>query len=76
MIFTDIEIPSNTDLCNNNFACINCENFKVCTVTNCIGNRVIFIDKRIRNCQYNVTFGNKSVCSCPLRREIYLKYQR
>ncbi len=68
-------ISKNADKCISDFACINCKDHKVCDVTRCVNDEVLFIKKRTRFCRYHITFGGESVCVCPLRKQIYLEYK-
>ena len=41
----ELKISKNADKCVSDLACINCKDHKVCDVTRCVNNEVLFIKK-------------------------------
>lgn len=68
-----IDIVSSADKCQLNNACNDLNKHTLCNVTENINNEVIFVSSGKCHCNYNITFGYKEVCTCPIRKEIYLK---
>jgi hypothetical protein len=63
--------------CRKNFACLLDDNSECLAriVDNCVDKKVIFL-KCNEICVYKMEFGSYSICNCPTRREIYVKYNK
>jgi hypothetical protein len=69
-------ILAQTQKCVRNFECLdpdtpNCLN----KVLICLSQQVYFVDCA-EDCIYNMPFGSGVVCQCPVRKEIYNKYDQ
>jgi len=76
----EIKIDANTLKqtlhCEQNFKCLKNDLTELCKVENCFNGEIHFIqcsDKLV--CNYKQIFGSSSICTCPVRREIYNKYK-
>jgi len=70
------EILQRTTNCKHDFSCLSGDKQCLCKVTGLIG----FDMKNIKpksemNCSYRLTYGDKSLCVCPTRNEIYNRYR-
>lgn len=71
-------ILKNTTKCNKDFACLSGERECLCKLEDSIIDTPCFIIIRAENCgfcDYNVSFGNFFICTCPTRNEIYKCYE-
>jgi len=76
----EIEIPGvvlkNTNRCKKNFSCLSCEKKDLCEVQEFVGGEVLFIrSKDDQFCDYMMPFGNRFICGCPTRKEIFRRYK-
>lgn len=64
---------SETKYCLNNFGCLKKKNFFSLkgTVEQNIDNKLLFITHCSGVCSYKITFGNLTICHCPVRNELY-----
>ncbi len=62
--------------CKKGFSCLKAARNGVCPVERCVGGKVHFI-KCLSNgyCSYRRPFGYGFFCSCPVRKELFNKYQ-
>lgn len=60
--------------CCYGYACLENNGHKICSVKECINDKVVFISCKPRNCGYHISFGNEKVCLCPTRKELFFKY--
>ncbi len=66
-----------TTLCLHDFKCLKDKNY-MCTVAkvnSCIDGKILFIDCPKHECRYRLSFGDGSICQCPVRKDIYNKYR-
>ena len=69
------EILDQTE-CNDNFSCLHGDKTCLCEADQMIGNSLLNI-KPVNNkaCDYKILFGYSSYyCHCPIRQEIYKRY--
>jgi hypothetical protein len=60
--------------CENNFACLEDNGRPVCTIKSTISNDILFVEcKDGLNCPYARPIGDRKVCICPTRTEVYKK---
>ena len=71
----DKKIIKETTQCNKNFECLKNNFFCMGKVENCINKKIIIIDCP-ESCKYKMSFGNASICNCPIRKEIFDKYKK
>ncbi len=66
-----------TTKCPNSFECLGNENH-VCLakVESCVKEEVYFVDCEDIYCRYKMSFGYSSICNCPVRKEIFKKYNK
>jgi hypothetical protein len=72
------EILSQTTKCPKNFQCLTNRQTTMCSIDGVIDKyNGLFISKKTRrNCPYLTLFGYYSyICTCPTRREIYIRYK-
>jgi len=69
----DKKITDSTE-CEKSFECLaNQEN--LCKVKLCIAGEVHFLKCDDNVCKFKAYFGNESLCTCPVRKEIYNRYK-
>ena len=73
-----------TTKCQSNFSCLNgeenpkCNNgLAMCSVEDHIAHEMVFVDfNNYYSCNYSIPFGEiHRICNCPVRYEIYKRYQ-
>lgn len=74
----DEEVKNCTTKCEKDFACINNNSHELCPVDHFYNDKVLFIKCLSKGyCSYRTSFGYASfICSCPMRKEIYKKYNK
>jgi hypothetical protein len=74
----DKKIKNETSKCEKDFACLSDDNYKLCNVVRSVHDNVIFIEcLEWKPCNYRMSFGISSyICNCPVRKEIYKKYEK
>jgi len=62
--------------CKKGFSCSKRERKDLCVVEECINGKVHFI-KCLNDgyCSYQQSFGDGFFCSCPVRKELFNRYQ-
>ncbi|MEW8505444.1 MAG: hypothetical protein AB2598_01965 [Candidatus Thiodiazotropha sp.] len=68
-----------TDRCNKCHSCLHDPDFQLCSIDFVAGDGEVLLmygNSGCTECSYKRPFGSGSVCACPIRREIKLKYQR
>lgn len=61
--------------CRKNFNCLKNDVQVCCKVENCVNKKVHFVTRvNNTNCSYNISFGNSSICTCAVRKEIFNIY--
>ncbi len=63
--------------CTKGLSCLKGEEKDICPVEKCIDGKVHFV-KCLNDgyCTYQHSFGDGYFCSCPVRQEIFNKYQK
>jgi hypothetical protein len=71
----DIKTLNETVKCNENFACIEGEKKCLCNVDHMINGKLLFVNI-VNNsiCDYRTSFGYSHFCNCPVRMEIFERY--
>ncbi len=71
-------ILKETTRCSKDFSCLKNENDPCLTskVSNSVNGKVIFISCIEDKCNYDMRFGYSKICNCPVRKEIFNKYNR
>ena len=69
-------IIKETKNCNKDFSCLENKDQLYCKVKKCISNSIHFIEcNDDLSCLYNLNYGDSNICTCPVRKEIFNKYQ-
>ena len=64
-----------TTKCENNFSCLPEKRKELCKVTYQVDDKVYFVEcQKTEPCSYVVPFGHSFVCTCPVRKEVYVRY--
>ena len=71
----DKETIEATTGCENKYACFLNNLKNCCKVDELINNEVLFIKcLKYKNCKSKISFGISFICTCPARKEIFIKY--
>ena len=64
--------------CIKNFDCLSNDNNSCLTskVIRSVDSKLLFIDCTKDDCNYKLSFGYSKICHCPIRIEIFNKYNR
>jgi len=63
-----------TENCKKDFECLSNNNHNFCKVVERLAN-VVFVNPTPEIlCNYKLSFGQETICTCPTRKEIYNKY--
>lgn len=77
VILIDNETINKTTKCPSCLKCLNDNNHQLCRPESPIKGYGIFIDaKESNSCPYKMSFGNGTICNCPVRYEIFKLYKR
>lgn len=69
------EIKQSADLCKNNFDCLYKQGKELCKVTSLMNDNVMFMRCLCdRNCAYKHHLEERVICTCPVRLELFKKY--
>lgn len=63
------------DKCDINYACLKKESHSCCFIEKCINDELLFLTYQNRKCNYFAKYGDSKFCMCPVRKEIYKRYQ-
>jgi len=65
------------DNCIYHFACLSGDEKCLCAVDDNFNGKILFIKPHNHNaCSYRMSFGYSYICKCPVRKEIFMRYQR
>jgi hypothetical protein len=69
------EIIKNTSKCKKDFSCLSGLRNNLCQVELNVGDKIHFV-KCMSNepCDYRISFGYSFVCLCPVRKELFNRY--
>ena len=71
----DPDIIKSATQCDRNLECLIKEDQPSCKITECVNNKVHFLEELCRPCTYFIRYGFDSfICTCPVRKEIYNKF--
>ena len=71
----DEEIVQRTTQCEHDFSCISEDKTCICEAIRSIGHVILEIKHKYRSvCRYCLSYGNTDICLCPIRNEIYNRY--
>ncbi len=69
------EIKKSAINCRKKFICLSRNEANICKVISSVNNDVIFVYCQNNCvCVYQHNFNNRIICTCPVRLEIYSKY--
>jgi len=75
-IYIPDQIRNTATKCKKRFSCLESERNNLCKVEYCVGGEIHFIKcLNDESCFYQNVFGGETFCSCPVRKEIYNKYE-
>ena len=72
------EVIDSTKKCDHKFECLSKKDC-ICLVSKAksiIYNKALFIECEESNCKYNIIYGQSTICTCPVRNEIFKKYKQ
>jgi hypothetical protein len=75
----DLEINKSTikstTKCEKSFRCLNGDKKGLCDVEFIAPDQIAFVRcSDIEDCNYRMNFGYSHICNCPVRKEIYKRY--
>ena len=68
------DVITSATKCEKNFLCLSGDTEHLCKVEYCVSETVHFIKNLRVNCSYKASFGNDFFCTCPIRKEIYNRF--
>ena len=74
----DTETLNEAGNCRHDFSCLNDNPECLCDIDYDLGKgKVIFLkpDQHL-NCPYMLSYGNSYICTCPVRKNLYMLYSR
>jgi hypothetical protein len=75
MFKVDDSTINKTTRCEKNFSCLPKKRKDLCKVTYTVEDKVYFVEcQNTEPCSYVVPFGHSFFCSCPVRKEVYVRY--
>ena len=74
-LFVNDEIKCRTVACVNEFNCLQGEMECLCKVTSMVNNNIMHVICLHENtCKYKHHVEDRTICTCPVRLEVYKKY--
>lgn len=70
------DIIKKTDQCRDNYSCLNDEGTCLCEAESHFDKSILFIKSPKMLCNYYMSFGHSHICKCPVRMEIYYRYNK
>ena len=62
--------------CDRRFSCLTGNLEGSCRTRKCVADEVLFVeDGKDEACAYLRSFGSSQICLCPVRKEIYRRYE-
>lgn len=75
IVQVDEETLKKTTKCNKDFSCLFGEKNELCQVELNVDDKIHFVKcKSVEPCNYRRSFGYSFVCSCPVRKELFNRY--
>ena len=69
------ETIAETQRCEKGFSCLNEGTEDLCQIESCVNGKVHFIKcLSTKSCSYQIHYGDKCICLCPTRKELYNLY--
>lgn len=74
----DIEsdVLNNAVNCNDNYSCLGGQGNCLCDIESHFDKSILFIKTPKILCNYYMSFGYSHICKCPVRMEIYYRYNK
>jgi hypothetical protein len=70
------EIREKTQKCATEFSCLSNPAETLCKAEFLLQNNILFVNKEnARLCPYFLEYGSSGICTCPVRLELYNRYQ-
>lgn len=70
------EIVEKTRKCATNLSCLSISAETLCQAEFLLKNDLLFVKKEHdRRCPYFLEYGSSGICACPVRLELYKRYQ-
>jgi len=62
--------------CDYNFICLKKETrHEICEINRCVDNKICFLKKKNKKqCNHAVNYANTVICNCPVRIELFEKF--
>ena len=74
-LYINEDIKCSASACSYNHKCLGWEKEKFCQVTSTINDNMIYINCQYdKDCNYKHNINDRILCTCPVRLEIYRKY--
>ena len=70
------DILKKADQCREDYSCLKGDSKCLCEVDSNFDNNILFIKPANMLCNYNMSFGYSHICKCPVRKEIYHRYNK
>ncbi|MEN8264056.1 MAG: hypothetical protein ABFR82_11390 [Nitrospirota bacterium] len=72
----DEDVKTSTTKCDKDFKCLVDNTYTLCRVTQSIHDEVLFVECLEESyCNYKMSFGFSNICNCPIRKELYKKFE-
>lgn len=70
------EIRQSADRCIQNQSCLSEKGRGLCEVESLLSDRMLFVkpEDKCAYCNYSLRYGHSTICSCPVRGELYRRY--
>ena len=72
----DKKVLKKTTECKKNFVCLDNNSNILCKVVDSIKQEIHFVRCLTEiDCNYKLLYGDNCICTCPTRKEIFIKYE-
>jgi hypothetical protein len=73
----DEKIKEAATKCENGHACLECEEHELCAVQHFVMHELLFVEcLHTASCPYKEKVSKITICTCPVRKEIYRRYRK
>ena len=70
------EILDKAAKCPHNYRFLRDDDFEICPVVDYAAHKILFVDAKSNIvCPYKLPFADSCICHCPVKTEIYRKYE-
>lgn len=63
-----------TNQCRFDFLCLESDHYPLCLPKYTVSDLTALRQGQVRECSYQIRFGNQTYCTCPTRAILFLKY--